>query len=222
MEPHYIFIFTQSHCFELDWLFFIWPLSSSFLQLHSLSFLQLSYNDLSAESAPDLLASFPSLTVLGLSNCSLKGSIPSTFANLTKLTIVDLSYNYLTGSLSPTLFEGFSNLSYLDLEHNSFSGNIPHSLFGLPSLRELYLGQNQFNGTFRLDNIQNLANLTHFGLSDNNLSVDVGNSNSNSYMCPTKMVKTSFMQLVPFSWFHPTFEYGNVGSLKQSNWAGDP
>ncbi|KAG6404597.1 hypothetical protein SASPL_136847 [Salvia splendens] len=160
------------------------PLSSSFLQLHSLSILRLSYNDLSAVAALDLLASFPSLTVLGLSNCRLKGSIPATFANLTKLIHdVDLSFNYLNGSLSPTLFEGFSNLSYLYLERNSFSGNIPHSLFGLPSLRELELSYNQFNGTFRLDNIRNLANLTYFGVSHNILSVDVGNSNSSSYRC---------------------------------------
>ncbi|XP_057789386.1 receptor-like protein 7 [Salvia miltiorrhiza] len=156
------------------------PLTKSFGQLHSLSILQLDFNDLGTE-LPDLFANFPSLTTLSLFNCGLKGSIPPTFANLTKLIRVDLSFNFFTGSLSSMLFEGLSNLVYLDLWGNSFSGNIPHSLFALPSLLELDLRNNQFNGTFQLDKFQSLANLTRLDLSHNRLSVDVGNLNSTSY-----------------------------------------
>ncbi|XP_057797653.1 receptor-like protein 7 [Salvia miltiorrhiza] len=156
------------------------PLTKSFGQLHSLSILQLDFNDLGTE-LPDLFANFPSLTTFSLFNCGLKGSIPPTFANLTKLIRLDLSFNFFTGSLSSMLFEGLSNLVYLDLGRNSFSGNIPHSLLALPSLLELDLSSNQFNGTFQLDKFLSLANLTLLDLSDNRLSVDVGNLNSTSY-----------------------------------------
>ncbi|XP_057789417.1 receptor-like protein 7 [Salvia miltiorrhiza] len=156
------------------------PLAKPFWQLHSLSILQLDYNNLGTE-LPDLFANSPSLTTLSLYSCGLKGSIPSTFANLTNLIHVNLAYNFFTGSLSSTLFEGLSNLVYLDLSSNSLSGNIPHSLFALPSLLELHLSYNQFNGTLQLENFPSLANLTRLDLSRNRLSVDVGNLNSTSY-----------------------------------------
>ncbi|XP_047943000.1 receptor-like protein 35 [Salvia hispanica] len=170
------------------------PFPKSFRQLHSLSVLQLDYNDFSGVSLHDLVPKFPSLTTLTLSRCKMKGSIPSSIANLTKLIRVDLFFNFLTGSLPSTLFESFSDLVHLDLRHNSFFGNVPQSLFALPSLLELDLSYNHFNGTFQLDNFQSLPNLTLLSLSWNSLSVYTDNINSEYiWRSPIKCGNSEFM-----------------------------
>ncbi|KAK3155833.1 hypothetical protein QOZ80_2AG0099290 [Eleusine coracana subsp. coracana] len=77
---------------------------------------------------------FPSMQVLVIANCELRGTIPSWIAGLRKLRVLDISWNRLTGQIPPWIGE-FDRLFYLDLSNNSLQGEIPGTLLArLPGL----------------------------------------------------------------------------------------
>ncbi|KAL6848517.1 hypothetical protein ACP4OV_021811 [Aristida adscensionis] len=79
------------------------------------------------------IGGFPSIQVLVIANCELRGAIPAWLAGLRKLRVLDLSWNRLAGAIPPWVGE-FDRLFYLDISNNSLSGEIPASLTRMPGL----------------------------------------------------------------------------------------
>ncbi|XP_050148380.1 probable LRR receptor-like serine/threonine-protein kinase At3g47570 isoform X2 [Malus sylvestris] len=110
-----------------------------------------------------------SLEYLDISNCNLRGNIPSDIGNMSKLTSLDLGYNELSGSI-PTSVGRLGNLQGLYLNDNKLQGYIPYELCQLDNLAELLLGGNQLSGSVPscLGNL--VATLRTLSLASNLLS----------------------------------------------------
>ncbi|XVF78822.1 hypothetical protein PTKIN_Ptkin14bG0167900 [Pterospermum kingtungense] len=128
------------------------------------------------------------LTLLDLSCCGFRGSIPASFGNLTQIIFINLSGNSFEGQIPITLFnltqithlglsknqlEGplpnrVSELQLLDvfsLSNNSVSGGVPSWLFTLPSLQKLDLSYNKL--TVPIDQIQRPNSVQDVDMSSN-------------------------------------------------------
>ncbi|RLN00713.1 phytosulfokine receptor 1-like [Panicum miliaceum] len=82
---------------------------------------------------------FPSLRLLGIANCALRGAVPPWLRASARLGMLDLSWNRLTGQIPPWL-GGFDSLYRIDLSNNALAGEIPLSLARLRSLAGSALG----------------------------------------------------------------------------------
>ncbi|XP_025806868.1 phytosulfokine receptor 1-like [Panicum hallii] len=82
---------------------------------------------------------FPSLRLLGIANCALRGAVPPWLRASARLGVLDLSWNRLTGQIPPWL-GSFDSLYRIDLSNNALAGEIPHSLARLRSLAGSALG----------------------------------------------------------------------------------
>ncbi|CAN6347529.1 unnamed protein product [Urochloa humidicola] len=76
---------------------------------------------------------FPSLRLLGLANCALRGGMPPWLRASARLSVLDMSWNRLGGEVSPWLGD-FGSLYRIDLSNNKLAGGIPTSLARLRSL----------------------------------------------------------------------------------------
>ncbi|XP_039797530.1 phytosulfokine receptor 1-like [Panicum virgatum] len=76
---------------------------------------------------------FPSLRLLGIANCALRGAVPPWLRASARLGVLDLSWNRLAGQLQPWL-GGFDWLYRMDLSNNALAGEIPPALARLRSL----------------------------------------------------------------------------------------
>ncbi|TKW28303.1 hypothetical protein SEVIR_3G306700v4 [Setaria viridis] len=76
---------------------------------------------------------FPSLRLLGIANCALRGAVPPWLRASARLSVLDLSWNRLAGEIPPWL-GGFDSLYRIDLSNNALTGEIPLSLARLRSL----------------------------------------------------------------------------------------
>ncbi|CDP12881.1 unnamed protein product [Coffea canephora] len=96
-----------------EWLF----------NLTSLSFLDLSYNDIRGDirPIPASVGSLLNLEGLDLSYNRLNGSIPQSMGKLTKLNALYLLQNFLEGVLSQNHFQGLRNLEYLQVSSSNKS-----------------------------------------------------------------------------------------------------
>jgi hypothetical protein len=146
---------------DLDDVFMVGSLPSSFSQLTGLTFLRLSSNRLSG-SFPDLHA-FTHLEYVDLSSAGLTGTVPSPLND--KLQYLAAEGNAITGPIPE--FVATSSLSFLDLSHNQLTGTVPMSL-DLPHLAELHLGMNTLHG--ELPDLQTAVSLTRIDVSNNFLS----------------------------------------------------
>ncbi|MCO5572187.1 hypothetical protein L7F22_025938 [Adiantum nelumboides] len=123
-----------------------------FKDLNSLTVLSLEDNPLNASSGwslPDDLTSSTSLTILLLTNTTLRGEIPSFLGNLTSLQELRLAYNQLSGSL-PDSFANLAQLTRLELNNQGLPGSLTGSITvvgSMPSLKTLWLQVNGFSGT---------------------------------------------------------------------------
>ncbi|KAF8659576.1 hypothetical protein HU200_058329 [Digitaria exilis] len=76
---------------------------------------------------------FPSLRLLGIANCALRGAVPTWLRASTGLSVLDLSSNSLAGQI-PSWLGGFDSLYRVDLSNNLLTGEIPPSLTRMRSL----------------------------------------------------------------------------------------
>ncbi|KAM7485432.1 hypothetical protein LguiA_001441 [Lonicera macranthoides] len=148
---------------------------STFINLTSLTYLNLSYSDFGGQIPIEL----SQLT----SNTNVSGQLPNSIANLTQLAYLDLSTDMFTGAV-PSL-QMSKNLTHIDLSNNNlsgpfsftqFEGRIPSSLFGLPSLKKFLLSNNHFDGS--LPEIPNTSNsmLDTLELQGNKLEGEIPSS----------------------------------------------
>ncbi|GMH28678.1 hypothetical protein Nepgr_030521 [Nepenthes gracilis] len=95
-----------------------------FCKLKNLTFLDLSYNGLSAlTKSSNTICANENLTDLGLSNNKIHGDIPKWAKDIGKdsLSYLNLSDNFLTGGLDLQ----WMNLQFIDLRSNMFEGPAP-------------------------------------------------------------------------------------------------
>ncbi|RLN28346.1 phytosulfokine receptor 1-like [Panicum miliaceum] len=76
---------------------------------------------------------FPSLRLLGIANCALRGAVPPWLRASARLGVLDLSWNRLAGKIPPWL-GGFDSLYRIDLSNNALAREIPPALARLRSL----------------------------------------------------------------------------------------
>ncbi|XP_073006810.1 receptor-like protein EIX2 isoform X2 [Typha latifolia] len=132
----------------------------------SLEQLWLEDNDLIGMK-PETLKNLCNLNILDLSWNQISGDTAELMKRLPpKIEELDLSANNLTGSL-PSWLEHMTSLRYLDLSNNSLSGHIPSGIGKLTNLSSLYLSSNHFVGTISEDHFANLTRLEYLSLSDN-------------------------------------------------------
>ncbi|GJS25572.1 leucine-rich repeat protein [Tanacetum coccineum] len=136
-----------------------------------LSLLGLGDNQLFG-SLPSSIGSLVGLTYLHLGANPFKGKIPTTIGKLQKLQLVGLYSNQFSGCI-PEAIGNLSLLTYLDLSYNKLEGQIPSSLGNCKELSGLTLGYNRLSGKIPKQLLQ-LPSLTiSLDLSQNSLSGSV-------------------------------------------------
>ncbi|CAB9510302.1 Leucine Rich Repeat [Seminavis robusta] len=108
--------------------------------------------------------SFPSLKVIGCTNCSLRLSIPAELCDWTQLHTLRLGTNWL--SAIPVEIQQMTQLQELILNRNSLTGTIPVELTQLDQLQSLSLETNRMFGMVPSE-IGLMTSLTRLGLSEN-------------------------------------------------------
>ncbi|XVF49444.1 hypothetical protein PTKIN_Ptkin04bG0012500 [Pterospermum kingtungense] len=115
-----------------------------------------------------------SLEYFSVSDCSLKGSIPSELGNLSSLIALELANNGLTGII-PNAIGRLQRLQGLHLQSNRLQGTILYDLCKLSSLMELFLGGNELSGVIP-ECLGNLTALRNISLGDNSLTSKIPSS----------------------------------------------
>ncbi|RHN50275.1 putative non-specific serine/threonine protein kinase [Medicago truncatula] len=136
------------------------PFPKSLVHLSSLSFLDLSYNQLSVVDIID-------------------------DASLPTIQFLDLRFNQLNGSQSLFEITKLVSLKTLYLSHNNLSGPFPHTIGRLSHLKELRLSSNKLNGTINETHLSNLSELKYFDVKQNSLSFNL----SSNWVPPFKLEK---------------------------------
>ncbi|KAI6691016.1 hypothetical protein NL676_027844 [Syzygium grande] len=154
--------------------------SSSNMLLQNLTKLRVLILDglnMSGINVSHLMNLSPSLEVLSLSSCKLRGVLAAKVFLLPKLTCLNFSGNKeLSGYLPESTWN--SPLKVLDLSFTGFSGALPESMGGLHSLEILWLRQCNFTSSIP-PSLGNLTRLTSLALSFNRLSGQVPPALSN-------------------------------------------
>eukprot|EP00466_Bigelowiella_natans_P013981 jgi/Bigna1/139503/aug1.50_g14211 len=158
-----------------------------------LKVVDLSQNDLSG-SIPDLVLTFPNLTVLSLSsNRNLKGRLDSfpmerlqyllidgthlsgdlgALGSMTTPRKIHLAGNQLSGTIPEALFL-HSSLEELVLSHNRVSGSLPNTIGSARGLRKLLLDTNRIDGQLPDTLADVLPLLREIRLNLNEISCDL-------------------------------------------------
>ncbi|KAK6778065.1 hypothetical protein RDI58_024783 [Solanum bulbocastanum] len=132
--------------------------------MHSLS---LNYCNLRG-TIPESLSNLTHIEFLILEGNSLNGIIPSWAFSFPSLSVLDLSNNHFSGHLED--FKS-NSLSWIDLEDNHLQGHLPKSIQNLVRLTLLDLSSNNFSGHVDVSLFTNLKNLSYLSLSYNSISL---------------------------------------------------
>ncbi|WJX21923.1 hypothetical protein P8452_11287 [Trifolium repens] len=121
-------------------------LARGFRGLNKLEYLALDESsNLENEFFKSIGDHLPSLKVLSMLECGIKGTLPiGDWYKLKKLEELDLSYNEFVGKL-PSSFVNMTSLRTLALTDNHFIGNIGPNLASFTSLEYLNFEGNQFD-----------------------------------------------------------------------------
>ncbi|XP_058111858.1 receptor-like protein 33 [Magnolia sinica] len=152
---------------------------SSLSQLHFLSELDLSRNNLSS-AVPNFIGNLSSLTSLLLTECGLHGKFPDSVFQLPNLQIIDTSDNPLVAINLPE-FPQNNTLQRLILSYTGLSGKLPDSLGNLKFLTELDLSNCNLSGSLP-SSLLNLTKLQSLHLSFNKLSGPIPSSYGNELL----------------------------------------
>ncbi|CAL4889008.1 unnamed protein product [Urochloa decumbens] len=148
----------------------IHPIPASICTLKNLSYLDLSYNNLT-DQFPTALYGCSALHYLDLSNNLFSGALPADIDSLSsEMEHLNLSTNGFTGSV-PSGITSFLKLKSLVLDTNSFNGTYPGSAIGgLTELETLTLADNPFAPGPIPDEFSKLTKLKTLWLSGMNLT----------------------------------------------------
>ncbi|XP_044346478.1 receptor-like protein 34 [Triticum aestivum] len=182
----------------------------------------------------------PSLRILSMAYCRLRGPIHSSLSNVRLLTVINLNFNDIYGAV-PEFFADFLNLSLLQLRFNNFSGLFPQKIFQLKNIRVLDVSGNGElsghlpgfpNGTsletlnlyytnfsaIRLSSLSNLQSLRELGINGRSISIEPTDLLFNKFNS-LQNLQLSFSQfpgeLGPFFSWISSLE--NLASLQLSN-----
>ena len=125
-------------------------------------------------SIPVEIGDLTALKVLSLYNNALTGEIPSSIGDLTALESLHLSYNDLTGEI-PSSIVDLTALKVLSLYNNTLTGEIPSSIGDLTALEELWLTDNDLTGGIP-SSIGDLTALKKLALALNDLTGEIPSS----------------------------------------------
>ncbi|XP_042990219.1 probable leucine-rich repeat receptor-like protein kinase At1g35710 [Carya illinoinensis] len=139
--------------------------------LSKLTYLDLSYNNLTGEFPDHSLRNLTRLDLLDISKNRISGCIPPVLGDLLKLTYLDLSYNSLTGSI-PSDIAQLTNQRTLILSHNNLKGSIPIGLGSCTNLKHLSLSNYSLTGSIPRQ-IGYIRSIKSIGLSHNFLSGEI-------------------------------------------------
>ncbi|KAM0042311.1 putative non-specific serine/threonine protein kinase [Helianthus debilis subsp. tardiflorus] len=148
-----------------------------FQNFTSLTFLDLSYNNLSLawNSIPKFIASFKQLSYLNLSYAGFSGIIPHHIGNFSHLKVLDLrspSFSHMLTSNDMAWVSGLSSLEHLDLTYVNLSqaNNVDMVFYMIPSLTYLSLSECGLTNAdlgLHLNSSKILPNIEHLDLSSN-------------------------------------------------------
>ncbi|KAH7691845.1 Leucine-rich repeat protein, partial [Dioscorea alata] len=136
------------------------------MEVDFLDVMGLSNNSISGP-IPSFFSLVESLEVFSLANKNISGSFPLFFYNLTSLVLLNLSKK-MSGGFSQC-GKQTSSLEILDLSNNNLVGSIPNGIVSLPSLRSLHLERNGFSGNLPLS-LKNGKQLVVLHIGENKLS----------------------------------------------------
>jgi len=138
-----------------------------FAPLINLKSLYLDHNYISGTLTDSIMASWPNLQELDLSDGLLVGPLPANFFTASDdLRVVDLHANQVQGAFPP-ITEPNTKLEFLALHENALSGFIPESLINLKVLRHLDLSINSFTSTIP-EKIAEMTDLQYLHIGLNN------------------------------------------------------
>ncbi|KAF8114266.1 hypothetical protein N665_0039s0031 [Sinapis alba] len=157
-------------------------LTSTLLNLHGLSHLDLSHNRLLGPLPPGFFSALDKLRVINLSYNSFSGELPleQSFGNngnimFFPIETIDLSSNLLQGKIlgGSKFLQGALNLTSFNVSNNSFTGPLPSFLCkSSPQLRKLDFSYNDFNGLIS-QGLGRCLRLSILRAGFNNLSGDI-------------------------------------------------
>ncbi|KAL3652859.1 hypothetical protein CASFOL_002540 [Castilleja foliolosa] len=141
--------------------------ANSALFLNNLQHLDLSHNSLGENFSFCFLHNMTSLSFLDISYNDLHGPIPSSLGDLRALREMSLNDNNLFGPI-PITFENLRDLRVLNLARNHLiSGEIPIFLGQLSNLETVDISFNSLEGTLSEAHFANLSKLENIGLESN-------------------------------------------------------
>lgn len=118
-----------------------------FHPLSELRSLYIEGNYFSGTISDALMASFPKLQELDMSDCNITGELPLEFFNHQNgLKVIDLHGNNLKGEL-PDKIDRNANLEFLALHENKFTGRVKESLTNFTVLKHLDISLNGLSST---------------------------------------------------------------------------